>query len=289
MSLEYGFCLGPEDTEYNSAQFSGAIRSFTGDGVCDYGSRFALTLRSGFSVYLGTGYALVGGRWIESDERVALSIPPAGNTADRYDAIAAVADLSSKEVTLKVLEGIDIAAVRANPSLIRNESSYAVLLYLLRVRRGATTISEQDVTDLRDDTGLCGRVTSIGSISTAALKVYAFLSGGIDDEVSRIVGLAEEAVSKGSAAVEDLETLIRQRTGNATGDVVLSAQRPSPAAEWLLCDGGTVPSIYPDLSAMLSGSLPNIQPTDDRLKGYIYSGPPALEVNARVSTVRKQK
>lgn len=289
MSLEYGFCLGPLDTEYNSAQFSGAIRSFSGDGVCDYGTRFALTLRSGFSVYLGTGYALVGGRWIESDERVALSIPPAGNTADRYDAIAAVADLSSKEVALKVLEGIDIAAVRANPSLIRNESSYAILLYLLRVRRGATTISEQDVTDLRDDTGLCGRVSPIGSISTAALKVYAFLSGGIDDEVSRIVGLAEDAVSKGSAAVDALETLIRQRTGNGVGDVVLSAQKPLPEDEWLLCDGTYIPSIYPELSEMLGGARPHVFPADDRLEGYVYSGPPTLEVNARVSTVRKQK
>lgn len=274
MSLDYGFCLGPDTTQYNSAQFSEAFLHLAGNGVCEYGTKFALTLIGGFNVYLGTGYAMVGGRWVKSDEQVNLTVSPAQSAGDRYDAIAAVAELPGKEIRLKILKGIDIAAVRENPALIRNDDSYAILLYLLRIRRGATSISEQDVTDLRNDTALCGRVTPLGKIATKALKVYAFLSGGIDEEVARIVGIANSAIEKGETALETLKTLIRQKTGNGIGDIVLSAQMPHPDEEWLLCDGGIVNPAYVELYAMLNGDLPNIQPADNRLKGYVYGGPP---------------
>ena len=275
MSLSYGFCLGPEETEYDSQQFSEALHALVGNGICPHGSEFALTLGGGFRVSIGTGFALIHGRWLKNDSPYPLSIPPSGNNADRYDAIVAKIDYTAKRGSLTVLVGISPEAVRENPSLIRNEREYCILLYFIRVRRGATSISASDVEDVRADAALCGRITPVREIAGDVLRIYQFLTSGIDEEIARILGLAEKEIEKGQAAVERLEAAIRLRTGTEIGDVVVSLSRPAPALEWLLCGGGRVPSEYPALSELLDGRLPNIRHDDKRFQSYIYSGPPA--------------
>lgn len=276
MSLTYGFCLGPEDTLHDSAEFSDAFRSLIGDGVCEYGTGFAITLRTGFGIYVGTGFALAGGRWLKNDERYSLTFSPSNDNQDRYDAVAVTADYESRKVSLRILENVDIEAIKADPSIIRNDERYSILLYAFHIHRGATTLMERDIIDLRDDLSVCGRISQIGNISTKALKAYQFLNGGLDEEVARIIGLADLAVEKGQEAVEELEKAIRRKTGNGIGDLITSAEPPLPGREWLLCVGGSIPSYagYQELSALLNGVLPNTQPDDARFSTYIYGGPP---------------
>lgn len=272
MSLTFGFCLGDEDTEYNSKQFSEAIRAAVGEGVCEYGSRFALSLTGGFRLTLGTGYALVNGRWLENDEPYPLTLPPSGNNSDRYDAIAATANYTNKAVTLKTLVGVDPDALRRDMSMLRNETEYSIILYMVHVRRGSVALSLRDVEDVRADSAFCGEIMQARRIAGDVLKVYDFLRSGIDREVSRIVGLAEAEIDKANAGITALDTAIRQKTGNDIGDVITSLRSPLPSREWLLCDGGDVPEEFPELSEMLDGVLPDIQHEDPRFRSYIFAG-----------------
>lgn len=277
MSLRYGFCLGPEDTGYDSQAFSEAVHALAGDGVCDHGSGFALSLDGGFRVRLGTGFVLVNGRWLENDEPYPLTLPPSSNHADRYDAIAARADYAAKTVTLQVLVSVDLDALRRDMSPLRSDAGYCVLLYAVRVRRGGAAITAADVTDLRTDAAFCGRVVPARAIAGDVLRVYAFLTSGIDREVERILGLAEAVLQKGSAGVRALEEAIRRKTGNDIGDMLVSLRRPAPEREWLLCEGGPVPAGYPALSAMLGGVLPDIRHADPRFHSFLYGGAPGGE------------
>lgn len=277
MSLSYGFCLGAEGAQYNSAQFSEAVHAFAGDGVCDYGSGFSLKLGSGFSASLGSGYALLNGRWIESNDPYPLTFSPSGSSTDRFDAVAATAEYAAKKVTIQVLVGVDPDTLREDMSPLRNDRSYSILLYLIRVRRGAPALLEDDIQDVRDDPVFCGRVFPVRQIALKILDIYALLSGGIDDEVNRILGLADEAIRRGDNALKEMDAAIRRKNGIEIGDVVASLQWPRPKQEWLLCTGAIVPEEYEELREKIGRNLPYIQHDDSRFRSYIYAGKAVTE------------
>lgn len=271
MSLTYGFALRPDD---DSADFSNAIHAVIGDGVAQEGGRLGLSV-NGFAATVSSGYAFAAGRWVQNDEPLALSVQAAGNTGDRTDAIAVRVDYGERRAALEVLTGIDPAAIRADPAIVRNDLEYVVVLYLIRVRRGATTLSPSDVTDVRADGTLCGSVVPLSAVAGDVLRVYQFLTSGIDAEVARLIGLSEQLVQKADEAIAGLDEAIQKAGGGAEIGELLTARRaPVPAEEWLLCTGGRVPPEYPALSGLLGGRLPRLSTAADRYRTYIYGGPP---------------
>ncbi len=271
MALTYGFALNSQDT---SAQFSEAFYALVGDGVCEYGGRFAIMLNGGFNATLSTGFALANGRYLESDEPYTFTFSPSGNYSDRYDAVAVRVDYVARKALIDVLVDINPSAITANPSLIRNDTGYSIILYIVHIKRGATVLHNTDITDTRGNPVFCGYVSKIDSIAEDVLYTYKFLQSGIDDEVDRIIGLSEALVNKADAAIADFDSAIAQKGRTSVGDLLESKLEPTPSLAWLMCDGGGIPVAYPDLSNMLNGVLPNNLPTDARFSMYIYGGLP---------------
>ncbi len=241
--------------------------------MCDYGSRFELTL-NGFTLTLEPGFALVNGRYLKSDEPYALTLSPSGNYNDRYDAIAVRADYAERKTSIEVLTDIDLEAIRACPEIIRSEKEYSVILYVIHVRRGATVLGMDDITDTRDDATLCGQITKTCSVSDDTLRIYNFLQSGIDEEVARLLGMSNTFIDKANEAIKNLDAVIQAKGQNSVGDVVISITAPTPVNAWLLCNGESVPNGYSGLSKMLGGYLPVINPVDSRFRAYIYGGVP---------------
>lgn len=266
MSVTYGFALKATD---NAREFSQALQAIAGDGVTLQGGRFNLTV-NGFTATLSSGYALAAGRWVESDEPLTMRINAAGNNEDRIDALVCRVDYEARKAALEVLVDVDPAAIQADPGIVRDGTQYVIVLYLIRVRRGATSLSPDDVTDLRNDKDLCGRVVPLANIARDVLIVYAFLTGGIDEEVARLIGLSNQVVAKADAAIEELEKSIQRAGGGADIGELLTSRHPPSESGWLLCDGGPVPDGYPALSALLGGTRPHIP--GDRYKTYIFGG-----------------
>lgn len=264
MGLSYGFALYPLD---NSADFSDALHSVTGDGITRQGSRFAAAI-NGITVTLSSGYALAKGRWLENDDTYTLMLSPSSNTKDRYDAVAVRVDYEARKASLEILEDVDPAALDITD--FRSETEYNLLLYLIHVKRGATTLSPDNITDLRANKEMCGYITPLSSVSGKVLYVYDFLDSGIDRELARILMEGELVIDKATAAITRLDAAIGQKRGTAIGDLQTCLSRPS--AEWLLCDGDDVPAQYPALSAMLDGVLPAISNPWDRYKTFIFAG-----------------
>lgn len=273
MALTYGFTLRPTDS---SADFSNALHAITGDGLAQDGGQFALTV-NGFTVTIATGYAFAAGRWVQNDEPYRMAVQPAGNNADRTDALVARVDYQERKATLEILVDVDPAAIRSDPSILRNDDEYSVFLYFIHVKRGATSLTPNDVTDLRDDPMLCGHIVPLSSIAGKVLYVYNFLLSGIDEEVARLVGLSEKLCEKADKAISELDEAIKNAGGAPEiGELLTSRKAPTPENEWVLCDGGNVPETYPALSEMLDGALPNLSAATDRYRTYIYGGEPAL-------------
>lgn len=269
MALTYGFCLDADETTYTSEDFAEAFHAVFGNGVCQYGSQFALSDINNFTFTLGTGYAICRGRWLESDEPVSLTLQPAGNYDSRYDAVAVRVDYLTKKTTLEILTDVD---PEAPP---RNDKGYCIYLYLIYVGRGETVLEQSNFLDARGNTALCGYITPLSEISGDVEYIYNFLKSGIDQEVARIIGLSNEQVKKAEDAIAELDKQISAVRGTAIGDTLVSLGHPAPANEWLLCDGSPVPDGYPALSAILGGTLPLLTARDTRYKFWIYAGTPA--------------
>lgn len=272
MSLTCGFAL--RDTD-NSKDFSDALFNVFGDGVTPQGGRFNLAV-NGFTVSLSSGYALAAGRWVENDEPLPLHIPPPGNNEDRVDAIAVRVDYEARKAALEAIADVDPAEIQANPAVMRDSGQYVVFLYFIRVRRGATSLTPDDVTDVRGESGLCGKVVPLSDIAGDVIYVYNFLNGGIDAEVSRLISLSNAVIAKADAAIVELDKAIKQAGGGAEiGELMISRNAPSESG-WLLCDGSAVPADYAALSAILGGELPDISNAADRYKTYIFGGAPLV-------------
>lgn len=266
MALTYGFALRPTD---NSDDFANALYNIVGDGVAKYGGQFSLTV-NGFSVTVASGYAFAAGRWLENDDSVVLPVSPAGNTDDRTDAIVARVDYMSRTVNLEVVTNFDTAS--------RSENEYAIVLYLIRVRRGATSITPSDITDMRSNKDVCGSVLPFSAIAGDVLRVYQFLTSGIDSEVNRLVDMSNAVIANADVEIAKLDESIAKAGGTADiGELITTRKVPAPVDEWLLCDGGNVPTLYPVLSKMLNGTLPDLSTSEDRYRTYIYGGKPALQ------------
>lgn len=273
MALSYGFCLGAAEAQDDARQLCEAFHALVGDGVCDYGDRFSLT-SEGLTATLAPGFALVHGRWLRSDEPLSLTFAPSGNWADRYDAIVLQVEADARTVSLKILTDVSPAALRADAGLLRDKAAYGIVLYLVRIRRGATSLSAGDVTDHRGDPALCGYVAPMSRWGADILHIYRFLTSGIDEEVARLLGLSEAICQKADVAVADMEDAIQGVSPTWVGDITSSRFPPTPADAWLLCDGTSVPEAYPELYTVLGGVLPSLSVADSRFCSYIYSGPP---------------
>lgn len=256
MSLTFGFGLGEIGTNYTSNQFSDAMRQITGDGVCIAGGKLALSA-SGFTANLSTGYVLTAGRWVENDEPLLLTIPPSGNYEDRFDGLVMTIDEETKKASIEILEGVD------------GSSPPDGTLYLLRVRRGATSLSDANVTDLRK------YILPMSELTDNSLQIYHFLTEGVDREVKRLLDLIQSEVDRADNETHRLDERIH-RLGGAPyiGDLMTSRRHPPPENEWLICDGGAVPTVYPKLSNILNGVLPNIPLIENLYGTYIYGGVP---------------
>lgn len=267
MSLTYGFCLDELSSMYNSNQFSNAFHAVVGDGVTISGAQLAVTI-NGFTATVSSGYAFAAGQWLFNDEPLKLTVTPSGNNSDRMDAIAVRVDYQTKKVSLEVLVNVDQSKL---PDNLRGTNEYSVILYLIRVPRGASTLTPENVTDFRKDPELCGSVVPLSSIAGDVLYVYNFLLSGIDQEVARIIALSQAVAAKATAAIPVLDAAIQKSGGGPTLGELQTTRLP-PGTGWLLCDGGNVPEKYSALSAFLNGRLPNISQSEDRYRTYIYGG-----------------
>lgn len=273
MAFSYGFALRSTD---NSADFSDALHSVIGDGIARHGGQFALTV-NGFTVTIASGYAFAAGRWVQNDEPYRMTVQAAGNNADRTDALVARVDYQERKATLEIIVDVDPAAIRSDPSILRNDDEYSVFLYFIRVKRGATSLTPSDVTDLRDDWQLCWHVVPLASIAMNVIYIYNFLLSGIDKEVARLIGLSERVCEIADKAIAELDEVIKNAGGMPEiGELQTSRNAPLPENKWVLCDGGNVPETYPALSEMLGGALPNLSAATDRYRTYIYGGEPVL-------------
>lgn len=146
------------DRVYSAADWAAYFAAFIVSGVMPQPSDQLAVVEgddTGLSVYVSAGKAFIKGYNYENTAPLALTLETADGSYPRIDRIVLRWSRSLRELFCVVLTGTP-AATPAAPALTRTGDVYELCLAEVAVARGATEISQSNITDTRGDSTLCG-------------------------------------------------------------------------------------------------------------------------------------
>lgn len=152
------------DIKYNSDDYSACLAAIISNGVRRSSANdLRVNASGGMSLTINVGFAMINGRWYWNDAIfTSFSVPtaPAGDLA-RKDRVVLRLDtsISSRNIRLAYIQGSTSVTPTA-PELTRNNSIYEISIATINVNPNARAISQDDITDDRDDPDLCGWITT---------------------------------------------------------------------------------------------------------------------------------
>lgn len=270
MALTYGFCLGSEGTKNPASDFAGAFNSVFGDGV----SGLEVSPAGLMSLSVGEGFAIAGGWWILLDDVETITAQAADNTYDRWDCVVARVDQTAKTVSVAVAAG----KPGENPekySPVRNGNVYELPLYHVRVRLGSTAISADDIQKAEEAVPL----KSMDAVASEVVEIYEYLNSGIEERVEEIAQQADEIIAEADKTVDKIaDAIAAAEVTKPVGEVEFLRKDPTPAKEWLKCDGSPVPPEYQQVQELVGASTPTFPFIPPKFGAWMYAGTPGEDI-----------
>lgn len=206
------------DRTYTAEDFTEYLSSIICNGILDtYGQNFSLTASAvGLRVILGTGKAWINGHYFVNDTRHTIDLAEyQDESLPRYVAISILLDTSEsvRSVSLEITPGTP-AENPGLPSFPQSENKARLLMFAVRLNVGATSLTERDWYDYREDKNVCGYCKCIlgkckvTEMQSQLAQILADISG-----YNRTI---ENLTNK----VEMLQT----KVDDLTGDIVATGQ-----------------------------------------------------------------
>ena len=149
------------DRVYKAEDFRNYFAQFIGNGVF-YANSNALKVaeNGGMTVGINAGAGWVAGAGYINDSLLSKQLANADGALNRIDRVVLRCSYSERSVYLDVLQGA-YSAQPVAPTLTRNADKYELALADIYVSAGATSITQENITDQRLNTTLCGIVTGL--------------------------------------------------------------------------------------------------------------------------------
>lgn len=149
---------------YN-VMFSDGVKP-VGDGTVGDMLKVSATTDMGISV--AKGYAQLGGAWFVNDSVYNIMLDYA-STADRYDCVIVRND-DTEAVRDALIYVKSLNRVPTVDDLVREGGIYELCLAYVKVSALATSITDSDIVDTRDDGELCNVMSGVGAIATYTFR-----------------------------------------------------------------------------------------------------------------------
>lgn len=146
------------DRVYDADSFEHLLKKFFTSGVFA-GACQVTAAGTGMTCSVGAGYANCDGKIRIFDSATALSFDTAHATYDRIDTVVVERNDTDREITLKVVKGIQSAEPVATAP-VRSGGVYQLVLAEVYIAAGETAVSQAIITDKRPDTTVCGYVVT---------------------------------------------------------------------------------------------------------------------------------
>lgn len=213
MAFSFGFFNAKNlDRTYTAENFCDYLGSIICNGIQDnYGRCFDLSAGSGLSVTVGTGKAWINGHYFINDARYSIDLSEyMDESLPRYVGIAIYLDTteSVRNVSLKLFPGTP-AENPGLPSIPQDEDHVRLLMYAVRLNPGATSLSDRDWFDYREDRNVCGYCQCIlGKCKvTEMLAQMAQINATLEELQAENEELANQVAAL-QTAVEDIGDVV---------------------------------------------------------------------------------
>lgn len=170
MAITYGFFNSVNgDRVYNADQIGDMFKGLISNGVYEsVGNAMMVHADTGMDIFVGSGRAIVGDKWVEIESVEMLTVTAAHATLDRITAVVLRRNATNRDVTLILVDG-DPSSNPLPPEPVRSGSVYDIVLAHIRVNHGTTEITQANITDMRGSS-VCPWVTGIiNQVDTADL------------------------------------------------------------------------------------------------------------------------
>ncbi len=198
------------DRVYTSEAFARLFRAMMRDGIVhNDGDELAVSpsVPAAMSVDVGTGMALVQGRYYINDADLTLTVEAADPSYPRIDRVVVRADLVGRTVHVVVKKGTAAASPVA-PALTRTAETWELSLAQVRVEAGATSIVAAKITDERGNVSLCGVAAPV-YVPSSQLEVV----GAVDMQGKALTGLPAPSGSTDAARKGYVDAEIAAKIG----------------------------------------------------------------------------
>ncbi len=158
------------DRKYNATHWVEYFASLIANGVFPNPSDgLQVISNNDMTVTVKAGRAWINGYFLINDSNYILSVSPADGILDRKDRIVARWDALDREIRIEVKKG-ELSSSPIAPTLQRNADAYELGIADIYVGKGAISITQANITDLRLNTNLCGIVHGlIDQVDTTTL------------------------------------------------------------------------------------------------------------------------
>lgn len=172
MSVTSGFFNSVNgDRKYNAEQINEFFGGLISSGVLP--GQLQVTAKDGMTISVAEGKGFIDSHWVKNDSPYDLTLVNADSVLDRIDAIIMKLDLTTemRNITIRIKRG-NLMSNPTPPEMTRTSTVKEYCLATIRVKKGATAITQADITDTRADNSVCGWVTGlITQVDTADLFI----------------------------------------------------------------------------------------------------------------------
>lgn len=152
---------GQYDRVYVAEQFAAYFASFIGNGVFGgTAGQLQVISNDNMTVTVAPGKAWINGWWFSSTENHIETVELADGVLNRIDCVVLRWDNTERNMYFKVLKGAPSNSP-IQPTIIRNSDYYDLVLCYINVNKGVSKIRQQDITDTRLNSSVCGIVTGV--------------------------------------------------------------------------------------------------------------------------------
>ena len=188
------------DRVYKAEDWAWYFATFIGNGVFPKPTNGLMVMADGaMNVAVKAGYGFINGYAFRNQDDHVITIATGDGSLGRIDRIVLRWDLTNRQMVLDCKQGTPSADPSA-PALVRTADTYELALADISVARGATTISQSNITDRRTNTDLCGIVE--GTVSQID---WATLTAQLDAFMAEYTQAISDDYAAYTAQIEDFE------------------------------------------------------------------------------------
>ena len=173
MALESGFFNSVNgDRLYNARDMSRYFEHIMSNGIFKrIPDCFKVSAGNGMSLTVAPGAGLINCQWFRAEAAETVTIPTAHAVLPRFDIVVARLDLNDevRAINLMVVSGAPGDAPVA-PDPVRTTNVHDLVLALVYVPAGASSITPENLTDVRENEWYCGYVHSL--VDTPIIQTF---------------------------------------------------------------------------------------------------------------------